>query len=105
MRFKNIEGKLERESSKKTISTSGGLLLLQMLSEPNIGRCASEGADPRRGRGRKGGHQMVCQRGRWALKRVDFEIPRRLKRGTSASENAGPLSGWIVRSHIDWRGE
>ena len=36
-RFKNLEGKLERESSKRTISASGGLGLLQMVSEPNTG--------------------------------------------------------------------
>ena len=29
MRFKNLEGKLERKSLKRTISTSGGLGLLQ----------------------------------------------------------------------------
>ena len=61
MRFKNLEGKLERESSKSIISASGELGLLQMVSEPNTGQCASE--------------------------------------------DAGHPRGWIVRSHIGWRGE
>ena len=36
---------------------------------------------------------------------VDCEIPRRLERETSANEDVGPRRGWIVRSHISWRGE
>ena len=32
-RFKNLEGKPERESPKRTISASGGSGLLQMVSE------------------------------------------------------------------------
>ena len=70
MRFKNLEEKPERKIPKRTISTSGGLGLLQMVSKPDIGRCASEDARPRRG--------------------VNCEIPHRLERGTSASEDAGP---------------
>ena len=42
MRFKNLEGKFERKSPKRTISASGGLRLLQMISEPNTWRSASE---------------------------------------------------------------
>ena len=42
MRFKNFVGKLERESPKRTISTSSELGLLQIVSESNIGRCVSE---------------------------------------------------------------
>ena len=34
MRFKNLEAKPERESSRKTISASGGIGRLQMVSEP-----------------------------------------------------------------------
>ena len=48
-RFKNLEGKLERESPKRTVSTSGGLGLLQLVSEPDTERCASEEAEHRRG--------------------------------------------------------
>jgi len=33
----NFEGKSETESPKKTIFISGGLELLQMVSEPNTG--------------------------------------------------------------------
>ena len=49
MRFKNLKGKPERESSKRIISTSGGLGLLQMVSKSNIGWCASKDAEPQRG--------------------------------------------------------
>ena len=49
MCFKNLEGKPERESPKKIISASGGLVLLQMVSEPDTGRCASEDARPPKG--------------------------------------------------------
>ena len=36
---------------------------------------------------------------------MDCEILHRLERGTSASEDAGPEEGWIVRSHISWKAE
>ena len=49
MLYKNFEGKLERESPKKTIFASGGLGLLQMVLEPNTKRCANEEVEPRRG--------------------------------------------------------
>ena len=47
-RFKNLEGKPERESPKRTISTSSGLRLLQMVSEPDTGQCANKDAGPQR---------------------------------------------------------
>ena len=58
MRFKNLEGKPERKSPKRTISASGGLGLLQMVSEPDTERCASKEAEIRRG---GGGNEAVCQ--------------------------------------------
>ena len=83
MRFKNFEGK-----PKETISATGGFGTLQIVSEPNTERCASEEADPRRGldtrrcaskdagpkRGWIGdptsiGERNKCQRGCWASKR------------------------------------
>ena len=48
-------------SPKRTISASGGLGLLQIVSEPDIGWCASEDVGPPRG--------------------LDCEIPYRLERG------------------------
>ena len=48
-RFKNLERKSERESSKRTISLSSEFGLLQMVSESDIERCAIE--DPRLQRG------------------------------------------------------
>ena len=38
-----------RESPKRIIPTSGGLRLLQMVSEPDTGRCASKDAGPQGG--------------------------------------------------------
>ena len=61
MRFKNLEGKPERESPKRTISASDGLGPLQMVLELDIERCASEVVVPQRSR-----HEAVCQQGRWA---------------------------------------
>ena len=49
MHFKNLEGKLERESPKRTISTSGELGLLQMVLEPGIGQCTNEKVEPQKG--------------------------------------------------------
>ena len=48
--------------SKRTMSTSGGLGLLQMVSKPNTERCASKDIGPSRG--------------------LDCEISHRLERGT-----------------------
>ena len=66
-----------RNGLKRTISTSSTLEQLQMVSELDIGRCASKDTEPQRG--------------------VDT--------GQCASEDAGSRRGWIVRSHISWRGE
>ena len=49
MRFKNLEGKPERESPKRTIFVSGGFGPLQMVSELDTERYASEEAVPRKG--------------------------------------------------------
>ena len=48
MRFKNLERKLERESPKRSIATSSGLGLLQMVSKPDTGGCVNEEAKPQR---------------------------------------------------------
>ena len=60
MRLKTVRLTTIRNKMKWTISVSGGLEMLQMVSESDIGRCASQDARP----------------------------PR----------------GWIVRSHIGWKG-
>ena len=65
------------------------------------------------------GERNECQRGHWAPKGVDCDVPhwlgkrgvdlvvvpRQLEKGTSASEDTGPRRGWIVMSHIGWGGE
>ena len=81
--------KPERESPKRTISTSGGLEPLQMVSEPNTKQGASEEAKPRRGVDtRRCASKDVGPR-----RRVDWGVSHRLEKGTSVSENAGPRRG------------
>ena len=47
--FESFERKFERESSKKTIFASDKSEWLQLVLEPDTGRCASLFAVPRRG--------------------------------------------------------
>ncbi|KAG7029873.1 hypothetical protein SDJN02_08216, partial [Cucurbita argyrosperma subsp. argyrosperma] len=76
-RFKNIEGKPKRESPNRIISVSGEPGLLQMVSELDTGRCASEESVPQRGIDTKQcGVHLVG-------------VPHRLEKGTSAHEDAG----------------
>ena len=49
MRFKNLEGKAERESPKRAISASDGLGTLQMIIEPDTRQCTSEEVVSRKG--------------------------------------------------------
>ena len=44
-------------------------------------------------------HWMMCQRGGWALKGVDW------RRDRVSTKTLGLEGGWIVRSYIGWRGE
>ena len=48
MRFKNLEGKPERKSPKRTVSANSGLGSLQMVLELDARLCTSEEAEPRR---------------------------------------------------------
>ena len=48
MHFKNLEGKPERKNPKRIISSCSGLGLLQMVSEPDTGHCASEEVELRK---------------------------------------------------------
>ena len=110
-RVLKFEGKHERESPKKTVSASGGSGSLQMVSEPDTGRCvnllailgrgldmkwcANKNAGSRRGGGFGGsptsiGERNECQWGRWTSKEVDCAF------------SLGPKEGWIwLQSHID----
>ena len=54
MRFKNLEGKPERESPKRTISASDWFGPSQMVSELDIGRCVSGRLSPEGGWTRDG---------------------------------------------------
>ena len=62
-----------RKGSKQIISTSVGLELLQMVSEPDTKQCTSEDADPQKRwivrswavtNSIRGRHRAMCQRGR-----------------------------------------
>ena len=74
MYFKNIEEKLGRESSKRTISASGGLGHYKWYQSR---------------------HRAMCQREGWAQ--------RGWTRGGVPTMMLGPEGRWIGRSHIDWR--
>ena len=63
MRFKIVRLTAICNGSKRTMFVSSGLGLLQMVSEPDTGRCVSEDADPPRG--------------------VNCEIPHRSERETN----------------------
>ena len=99
MRFKNFERKPKRKSQKRTIFAKCGLGLLQIVSEPKTGSCASKEAEPQRewtrgsvpartlGGGGMGGPTSIVERER---------VPTR---------TLGLEGGWIVRSQIGWGGE
>ena len=70
---------------KRTIFTSGGLELLQMVSKLGTERCANEDIKPRM-------RWIVKSHINWRRERVP-------------AKTLGPEKGWIVRSHIVWRGE
>ena len=90
-----------RESPKRTISASSGLGPLQIVSEPDTGRCANKEAEPRRGVDMR---RCACKdAGPW--RGMDRGVSHWLEKGTSVSENIGSRRGWIVRSHIGWGGE
>ena len=100
MRFKTLRGSLEGKIQRGQYLLAVGLggykwYQSQTPDDVSARRLSPEG----------GGHEVVCQQGRWALKGVDWRVPHRLEKGTSASENVGPKGGWIIRSHIDWGGK
>ena len=62
---------------------SGGLGPLQMVSEPDIGQCASEEAEPQRGVDTR----WCASKDARPRREVEREVPHRLEKGTSASED------------------
>ena len=66
--IKNLEGMPERESPKRTISVTGELGLLQMVSKPDTRRCVRKEAEPQRGwiRGGVPTRSLSLERG-WGL--------------------------------------
>ena len=94
-----LEGKLVREKPKRTISASGGLELLQMVSKLNIERCASEEAEPRRRVDMRLSATLGSERGGLGWSHFEWRRERVSARTLDSEE------GWIVRSHIGRRGE
>ena len=90
MCFKSLEGKPKGKAQKRTISVSGGLELLQMVSEKDTKRCASEEAIPQRGVDTR----RCASKDDRPRRGVDLVgIPHLLEKETSASEDAGPGGG------------
>ena len=74
-----------RESPNRTISTSGGLGLLQMVSESDIERCANEETKLRR----RANTRPCARKDVGPRKEGGLGVPHRLEKGTSVSEEAG----------------
>ena len=64
-----------------------------MVSESDTGQCVSKDAEPRRG----------VDNGQCATE--DAEHRRGWTAGGVPKRTLSPEGGWIVRSHIGWRGE
>ena len=101
--FYSLEGKLERESSKRTISASGGSGALQMVSEDYVlafSLFPKEGVDTRRCANKDTWHQRGWI---WGRSHIDG---RKERVSARTSMDTGPQRGWIWgRSHIDGRKE
>ena len=80
--LKTLRGSSKGKSPKRTISSSGGLEPLQMISKPD-GRLSLEGD----------GYKTVCQQGCWTSKGGGLGVPHRLEKGTSVSEDARSEGG------------
>ena len=83
-----------RNGPKRTISTSGGLGLLQMVSQPDTGRCVNEEAEPQKG---------------WTQDSVPAKtlgpegglgVPTSIGEGNECQQGRWTPRGWIVRFHI-----
>ena len=74
---------------KRTISARGRLGLLQIVSEPNIGRCASEEAELRR----EVDTRWCVSKDAGPRRVVDWGVPHRLEKETSVSKDSVPRSG------------
>ena len=88
-----------RESPKRTISVSGGLGPLQMVSKSDTERCANEEAESRRGVDMR---QCVSKDVEPRIG-VDWGVPHRLEKGTSASEDTRSRKG-VDRETPHWLG-
>ena len=89
----------QRESPKRTISTGGGCGSLQMVSELDTERCVSllvVPVDTRQCASKNAGPQRGVDLGAVHIDWRNKRVPAR---------TLGPEEGWIVMSHIGWRGE
>ena len=80
MRFKNLE-RNPKEFPSRTISASGGLALLQMVSESDTGRCVSEEAESQMGLNTR----RCANKDAGSRKRVDWGVQHRLEKEKSVS--------------------
>ena len=64
---------------------NSGFWQLQMVLEPNNGRCANEEVEPRRGVDTR----RFASKDAGPQRYVDWEVPYRLEKGMSASEDIG----------------
>jgi len=71
---------------KRTISASSRLGLLQIVSEPNTERCASEEADPQK----EVDMRRCVNKDAGPRRVVDWGVPHRLEKRTSINEDSGP---------------
>ena len=70
--------KIKKGKSKKTISASGVLGLLQRVSEPDIERCTNEDVEPRM----RVDTRRCVNEDAGLRREIHYEILRRLERGT-----------------------
>ena len=94
-----------RESSKGKVQREQYLLAVG-LSRYKWYQSQTPGDVPaRRLSPEEGGHEVVCQQGRWARRGWIGRSHIDGRRERVAVRTLGPEGGWIVRSYISWGGE
>ena len=101
MHFRALTRRLKGKAQKRQYLASDGLGILEIVSEPDTRQCANKEAESRR----EVDTRRCASEDAEPLRRWIGRVPYRLERETSASKDVGPQKGWIVRSHVGWRGE
>ena len=90
--------KTSRESPNRTISSSGGLGLLQMISELELSDVPAKRLSPEGGE-----HEAVCHQGRWTPKRGGLGAPTSIGGGNECQWGRWALKGGgLWDPHIGW---